>query len=230
MNQEEKFRHEYKYLCTNAQMADLENRVSALMPKDAHLNGRSFYGIRSMYFDDLSNTCYYQNEDGADPRYKYRIRIYDADSRIIKLERKKKIRGMTSKDSCSISKELADAFLKRDIPKISEDMPYLLKLFIGEMNALRTEPKIIVDYVRTPYIYACGNVRITFDRAIGSAPAGCNFWEKDLHKRLIMPLGQELLEVKFDEYLPDFIYRALNVPDLQRTTFSKYYLCRRYHL
>ena len=43
-----------------------------------------------------------------------------------------------------------------------------------------------------------------------------------------MPLGQQLLEVKFDEYLPDFIYRSLALNSLSQTAFSKYYLCRKY--
>ena len=38
----------------------------------------------------------------------------------------------------------------------------------------------------------------------------------------------QLMEVKFDEYLPDYIYRALNLGTLQQTAFSKYYLCRRF--
>ena len=38
------------------------------------------------------------------------------------------------------------------------------------------------------------------------------------------------LEVKYDEYLPDPVYHALSLANMQRITFSKYYLCRRYHL
>lgn len=230
MQKEIKFRHEFKYLCTGAQIADLENRISALIPRDAHLNGRSFYGIRSAYFDDFQNSCYYQNEDGVDPRYKYRIRIYDGEDSVIKLERKKKVRGMTAKDSCSLTREMADSLLAGEIPKCKEDMPFLLKYFIGEMNAVYMQPKIIVDYIRTPYVYKNGNVRITFDREISSAKVEDGFFGKEIAKRPVMPLGQALLEVKFDEYLPDFIYHALNVADLQRVTFSKYYLCRRYPL
>lgn len=227
---EQKFRHEYKYLCTQGQLADLENRVKALMKKDAHVSGRPFYGIRSVYFDDIQNTCYYQNEDGTDQRRKWRMRIYDGKSGLIKLERKKKVRGMTAKEACSLSRETADLLLAGEIPECEKEAPVLLKQFISEMRSMGMQPKIIVDYERTPYVYANGNVRVTFDRNIASAPVSGAFWEKKMHKRPILPLGQHLMEVKFDEYLPDFIYHALNVPDLQRTTFSKYYLCRKYTL
>ena len=33
-------------------------------------------------------------------------------------------------------------------------------------------------------------------------------------------------EVKYDEYLPDFIRQALQIVSLDKTSFSKYYLCR----
>lgn len=225
----EKFRHEYKYLCTQAQMADLENRVKALLPRDTNLGNREAYQIRSVYFDDMYDSCYFQNEDGFDPRRKYRIRIYDGDDTLIKLERKKKVQGMTSKDTCTLSREWAKALIEGRVPEITPQMPWLLKYFIGEMNAQRFTAKVVVEYARTPYIYQAGNIRVTFDRNISSVRVR-DFWEKDLYRRPIMPLGQQLLEVKFDEYLPDFIYHALNRPDIPRTNFSKYYLCRRFSL
>ena len=45
-----------------------------------------------------------------------------------------------------------------------------------------------------------------------------------------MPPGMHLMEVKFDEYLPDFIYRSLNLGILRQTAYLKYYLCRKYTL
>ena len=30
------------------------------------------------------------------------------------------------------------------------------------------------------------------------------------------------------EYIPDFIYQAIQTERLQQTTFSKYYMCRKY--
>ena len=41
---------------------------------------------------------------------------------------------------------------------------------------------------------------------------------------------KQILEVKYDEFLPDYLYRNLQLSHLRQTTFSKYYLCRRYSL
>ena len=42
----------------------------------------------------------------------------------------------------------------------------------------------------------------------------------------ILPAGQHVLEVKFDEFLPDYVAQALELGQLRQTAFSKYYLSR----
>ena len=55
-----------------------------------------------------------------------------------------------------------------------------------------------------------------------------DMWEILLETDPVLPAGQQLLEVKYDEYLPDFIYRNLQLHSLRQTAFSKYYVCRKY--
>ena len=43
-----------------------------------------------------------------------------------------------------------------------------------------------------------------------------------------MPTGKHILEVKYDELLPDFLYQLMSLGSLQQTAFSKYYLCRKF--
>ena len=47
---------------------------------------------------------------------------------------------------------------------------------------------------------------------------------------LILLTGQHVLEVKFDELIPDFLYQAVQLEKMRQTTYSKYYLCRKYSL
>ena len=86
------YRHEFKYRCTAAQLAVLKGRLDAVMVPDAHA-GPEGYTIRSLYFDDWENRCYYGNENGTDPREKFRIRIYNASEDRITLECKRKEHG-----------------------------------------------------------------------------------------------------------------------------------------
>ena len=92
------------------------------------------------------------------------------------------------------------------------------------------QPKIIVEYDRAPYIYPDGNVRITFDRNIRSGAQSLEFGESRIALRPIMETSRHLMEVKFDEFLPDWIHRTLQLDSMTQTAFSKYYLCRKYSL
>jgi len=107
--------------------------------------------------------------------------------------------------------------------------PLAQKLQILRMTS-GMAPKVIVEYERTPYVYKNGNVRITFDRNISSSGQVDQFFNAEAKKRPILPAGMQLLEVKYDEYLPDPIYHALMLDNWQRTNFSKYYLCRKYSI
>ena len=227
---EVKFRHEFKYLCTDAQLAILKNRLLGLMQKDSHVGPDGVYHIKSLYFNDCNDRCFWENEDGVAPREKYRIRIYENSSDRISLECKRKENDKIHKTSCRLTMEQFE-YLAYGKGEISfESLPPLAqKLQILRMTTGMT-PKVIVEYERTPYVCKNGNVRITFDRNISSSGQVDQFFNAEAKKRPILPAGMQLLEVKYDEYLPDPIYHALMLDNWQRTNFSKYYLCRKYSI
>ena len=113
------------------------------------------------------------------------------------------------------------------VPNIADQPPLLQKLTM-QMLTRRMRPVVIVEYDRIPYVYPNGNVRITLDTQISSSASTDSFLDETIPKRPVMPLGQQLLEVKFDAYLPDFLYRSLALDNLSQIAFSKYYLCRKY--
>lgn len=224
---EEKFRHELKYICSEGELQMILSRIRPLCPRDPHAGPDGIYNIRSIYFDNAQNRCFFENENGIDPREKFRIRIYNASDSRITLECKKKERGMTHKDSCRLTKAQCDMILSGRLPQETADSPLLRKFYtLFEQEYLR--PKVIVAYQRTPFVYAPGNVRITFDRNIGSTTDIGSFFDPYLPLRPILPTGQHVLEVKYDELLPDYLYHAMNLRDLRQTAFSKYYLCRKF--
>ena len=229
MNSEKKYRNELKYICTEAELKLLEFKIKNICNLDNNVSEEGTYRIRSIYFDDYNNKYFYENENGTDPREKFRIRIYNLDNSHIKLECKQKEKTMTHKESCSISMEEYEAIMAGKWNLIEAENP-LLRRFVSEMNSNLLTPKVIVDYERQPYVYKLGNVRITFDRNISSGKDMDKFFSENLSVRPIMPLGKNILEVKYDEFIPDYLYRLLNLRDLRQTAFSKYYLCRKYGL
>lgn len=97
-------------------------------------------------------------------------------------------------------------------------------------NIRLLRPKVIVEYDRIPFVYRDGNVRVTFDTNIRSGSFVEGFLDNNIVSRPVMPFGEHILEVKFDELLPDFIYSAVQTEGLRQTTYSKYYMCRKYSI
>lgn len=226
----EEFRHyrnELKYVCTEGELTLLHARIGLLCQPDPHAGSDGIYRIRSLYFDDSENRYYYENENGDDPREKFRIRIYNASRDRITLECKRKERGMTAKESCPLSLREYEMLLEGKLLPNQTQAPLLKRLTLLQQQT-DLKPKVIVAYERTPFVYPFGNVRITFDRNIGSSTDLAAFFDAELPLRPVLPVGKQVLEVKYDELLPDFLYSAMSLGSLQRTAFSKYYLCRRF--
>lgn len=223
----EKYRNELKYVCSEGELQIIQARIRHLCRPDPHAGPTGIYNIRSIYFDDLEDRCFYENENGTDPREKFRIRSYNASDRRITLECKRKERTMTNKESCLLTREQFNLILEGKLPAAASDSA-LLRRFCALQAQTGLMPKVIVAYERTPFVYAAGNVRITFDRNIGSTTQLGGFFDPYLPQRPVMPAGKHILEVKYDEFLPDFLYEVMNLGSLRQTTFSKYYLCRKF--
>ena len=225
---EERYRHEFKYLISEGQKELLRLRLKGLMQPDPYAGKSGSYNIRSIYFDDYYNSCYYDNLSGADPRTKYRIRIYDHSADRIALECKRREHGMTRKTSEVISRSEYEQLMRGELCADLTVLPPLMRDLQLQIRTRRLHPVVIVDYDRLPFVCRAGNVRITLDTGISSSREFDRFFEEYLPKRPILQRGVHLLEVKYDEFLPDPIYRALQLDSLTQTAFSKYALCRQY--
>ena len=219
------YRVENKYLVTDADIAVIKARLKTVIKQDIHQYG-DCYNIRSVYFDDLRDSFMYENEDGIDQRNKYRIRIYDPKSDFIRLEIKEKNRGLTRKYSCKLTREETDAIMDGSMPLTFDDRKPL-NLMKLQMRAAKMQPKAIIEYERTAFVHPVGNVRITFDRNIMASRFCDEFFEDRVSCMVpVLPAGLHVLEVKYDEFLPDFIAKQLEIGILRQTAFSKYYLGR----
>ncbi len=223
------FRHEYKYQCTAAQLDVERARLRSLLRPDPHAGPDGRYAIRSVYFDDPADSGMRENEDGTDPRAKYRLRIYNASDQRISLERKAKVRGMTHKDAALVTRGDAEALLRGRIPFPRPEHDPMLRRMLADMRLRVLRPKVLVQYNRAPFVLDTGNVRITLDEQIASSQAVGRFFERDIPLRQVLPSGQGVLEVKWDELLPSWLYASLQLEGLQWTSFSKYSLCRIYN-
>lgn len=223
------YRNELKFQVSDADLMKIKYRLQPLMQYDSH-QGDSGYVIRSLYFDDVYDSCMTENENGISMRDKYRIRIYNGDTGLIRLEKKSKYRQMTRKVSQILTKETCDALLSHDMDFLSEirreDTDSLLRELAIQVLRKNLAPKCIVEYDRFAFIERIGNVRITFDRNISGCRQTDCFYDQSLNVVPIMPQGHHILEVKYDELLPQYLLSAIDLGTLRRQSFSKYYFTR----
>ena len=216
-----KFRHELKYNINTYQFEELKSRLSSLLKVDKNTMEDGTYFIRSLYFDDYQNTSYYQVLNGVSKREKYRIRYYNYDESYICIEKKFKINNMTNKVSCKVTKEQVLDLIAGKL-EVSKDNHKLLNEFIIKTKFYGYKPVIIIDYNRIPYTYPAGNVRVTLDYNISMSYDTSDFFKKDCKRIPINEKGMNILEVKYDEFLPNYISWLLNINTLEQTSYSKY--------
>lgn len=215
------YRHELKFEVSEIELKKIEYRLKPLLKKDCHQID-DFYLIRSLYFDDIEDTCLNENLAGIDKRSKYRIRTYNAQTDLINLEKKSKCHGMTHKDSEIISINECETYIKKCIPKLTNCNTELEKELFAMASMKRMLPKCIVEYERSAYVLPQGNVRVTFDRNIRGSSNVLNFFDDRIDAVPVLERGKHILEVKYDGFLPEYVLSVLDLGRLRRQSFSKY--------
>jgi len=221
-------RHELKYFIHPAELVDLRLRLRAALRLDTHCRGGRPYAIRSLYFDDIDNSAYYDKVDGVMHRDKYRIRIYGLSDQEIFLERKRKLGDLIQKSSVQITRRLCDQLIAGDPRGLNRASSPLLQDMFVQMRTRLLRPSVIVDYDREAYLHPAENVRITFDMNLRSGLYSSDLFGQDVTTVCPHDGNTEILEVKFDNYLPDHIGGLLSGVRAQRSAISKYVLCRRF--
>jgi hypothetical protein len=195
------------------------------MKQDPHAKNNGKYLIRSVYFDNFDNKVLSQKKEGLLDRDKFRVRLYDYNMEYLNLEKKSKCDNLTFKQKCRISAEEYEQIRFGDIEWMEHDIRPLIKDLYVQMKLYQLKPMTVVDYEREVFIYEYGNVRVTFDGCIKTS-----FRNNDLLNPYLAMVETTpnvvVLEVKFDEYLPDIIKQLLQVIGRRKGGYSKYQYSR----
>ena len=224
-----KYRHELKYSISLADRLALTQRLAPLMRRDPHTDETGRYTIRSVYFDNYKDKALREKLDGVQKREKFRIRYYNDDFSFITLEKKIKHNDLCKKLDAPLTAEEYRRILQAPGPWMLEHPEPLVGELYCKMKLQQLRPRVLVSYVREPYIYRAGNVRVTFDSHIRTSLFERSFAEgapPDI-SATDTP-GDTILEVKFDAFLPGVIRGLLQVGTLRQQAFSKYGACRRF--
>lgn len=220
------YRHEWKHEISYFDLLAIRARLKAVAQADPHaVDGK--YLIRSLYFDNAEDRALREKMDGVNMREKFRIRYYNNDPTVIHLEKKSKLNGLGAKLSAPLTAHEAQSIVDGETDWMMDSPQPLVRELYCKMRFQGLRPKTIVDYTREPFIYAPGNVRVTFDYDMRTGLTGTDFLNPDCPT---IPAGDApiILEVKWDAFLPSIIRDAVQTPGCRVGAFSKYAQCRVY--
>ena len=228
MKKKLKYRHEMKHKIMNADIVTIKSRISSIMKLDKNASNDGKYLIRSLYFDTPEDKALLDKINGLSIREKFRIRLYNNDISFIRLEKKIKHNNMTAKISANLTKAQVKKIIANDIEFLKESDDKLLQEFYVKLKCDRLRPKSIVDYYREAYTYGVGNIRVTIDRDIKTPINTIDIFDTKAQCISIIENNTSVLEVKYDEFIPDFILDLIQINKCSSTAISKYASSRAY--
>ncbi len=223
-----KFRHELKHFINYSDFLQIKNQLKFIAKKDTSSGEKNQYKIRSLYFDNIYDKALLEKINGINNREKYRLRYYNDEPSFIRLEKKSKSNGLCQKQGTIITKEQCEKIINNDLEWIKETKNPILIEFYSKSKFLMLKPKTIVDYNREAYIYNTANVRITFDMNVKTGIYSNNFFDYNLPTADVVGNNSIILEVKYDEFLPEIISKVIQTNNRQATAISKYASSRIY--
>ncbi|MBO4902740.1 MAG: polyphosphate polymerase domain-containing protein [Lachnospiraceae bacterium] len=229
MEEQKHYRHELKYEISKTEYLAMRERLKLIMDHDPHTGEDGFYRIRSIYFDNSEDKALREKIDGVAKREKFRIRYYNDDLSLLLLEKKMKVNDLCLKTSAEVSAEECRKLLTGDLTWMRDHPQGLVRELYAKMQYQRLCPRVLVSYVREPYVYRPGNVRVTFDSLIRTTLYHREFLTEDVWD--ISATGTPdtmILEVKYDAYLPEIIQDIVQMNSVRQQAFSKYGSCRRF--
>lgn len=221
-------RYEIKYLIAANQLADVQASLQDYLRRDANGSHDGGYYVHSIYFDSPDMRFLREKFEGELTRVKPRIRTYraslDGPPAGHFLEMKGRYDRIVEKRRCPIDRSLAKLLL-RETP-VHPNGWSAKHSVLGEFQYLshrfRLVPTVSVLYHRTAYFGAhWPNLRLTFDRLVLCSPAtGLDVPSEDFVQAI--PCAQTVMELKYNDKLPQCLLHRLNSLGLQQRTFSKY--------
>ena len=229
MEQGNNYRHELKYPISIVDYLSMRSRLKSVMKADSHVRDDGKYLIRSIYFDNGDDKVLREKLYGFEKREKFRIRYYNDDYSFIRLEKKIKNGNLGSKCSAPLTEEECRKLLAGDTGWMKDHSEELIKELYAKMKYQGLRPRVLVSYIREPYIYRAGNVRVSFDSSIRSTLFQKSFLEKGIPDVIATDTPQDMiLEVKYDAFLPEIIQDLIQLKDVRLEAFSKYGVSRRF--
>ena len=218
------YRHELKHKINMGEAMILKSRLQLMMKQDEYSLSDGSYYIHSLYFDTPYDQALKEKLNGNLQREKFRIRYYNDDLSFIRLEKKIKHNGLCAKRTTPITKQQVQSILNGDIEFLLYCQDPLMIEFYSKLKGELLRPVTIVSYQRSAFLYDVSRVRVTIDRNLYTYKDCSQFL--NLKNNRIKVDHEYVLEVKYDEFLPEIIQKALQGISRKTSAYSKFVKCR----
>jgi hypothetical protein len=220
------YRFELKYLISNYEYNFLKSLLKSVMTLDLNCSDDDMYRVRSLYFDTLDNTDMYDKLSGIKDRKKVRLRLYNLDDKLIKLEMKNKKNNYTYKETLQISNTTGKEIINGNYKSFYNNKTHMSTKFYNYFALNKIKPKVIIEYLREAYIYSFSNIRINFDKEIKASYYTSDIYNRNLTFVPIIKPDLIILEIKYKDFIPIWLKKILLSAKVSRTSFSKYLIAR----
>ena len=217
-------RHELKYPINASDYAQLRMRLQTVAKLDEHAGDDDGYIVRSLYFDNYADKAVVDKLSGLSRREKFRLRYYNNDTSLIRLEKKSKANRLSYKENAVITAAQCAALLAGEYGCLKNPGEPLFMELYTKIRYQHLRPRSVVEYHREAYKYHAGNVRVTFDSNIRTTNWVAGFLNPQM--TTIPAANTVILEIKYDGFLPDIIRDILQIGWRNQTEFSKYVVGR----
>jgi hypothetical protein len=229
-------RFEYKYKIPNFRLPELRSMIAPFVEIDrfAHDSPEHYYTVRSIYFDTPDFEMYQTKRDHLANRQKVRLRGYNVgnDESTVFLEIKRKYEGPIVKNRYSVAYGTVKKMFSGG--QFNALFPETVKAeharrFFYQVYSRNLRPVVNVVYEREPYYSKVhdplNDCRLTIDfNWRGAAYPGVDELFDETNMVYCLD-GSFVLEVKFNQYCPQWVKPILAALDAQRGPASKYVTC-----
>ncbi len=227
-------RYEYKYLVPEERVEAVRRALAVPTRPDSFAAGRAggSYPIHTLYLDTGGLDCYRATADGHKTRFKLRVRLYEEDADAPAwTEIKRRLDQWIRKHRARVDRRLAAAtaagrlgFPQGEERLEGEGDPAFVE-FRNLALLLGARPVAWVGYVREPRIGPGRQpVRISLDRDLCWAPPREGLQQPPAADWSPVPLGAQILEIKFTGLFPSWAAALVRALDLERVSVCKYAL------
>lgn len=221
-----KLRHEFKYYINTFVYYELRERFRQILQADANMKDEEGYLISSIYFDDFNHSAVEDKINGTPYREKYRIRLYNHDDTLIRIECKVKFNEFISKQWACISREEYDRIINGDYEFLISRPEEVCRRLYLEYRTKMMRPVTVVEYMREAYVHPLGNVRVTFDKNLSASIGASDIFDAGYETMQVPMDNMMIMEVKYDDYIPDYIKKTFPTDHMIKSSISKYIMCR----